>query len=113
MSAAGRQNGSELSTDTQDPAVLRVSLRCGRSLPALHLVESDEAFTQRHHHRDLTVLCGADMAAPTSDAEDLDCPGCRDCLSYCPDCVREAHRFSAESPPEDGEAAPREWQYEL
>lgn len=74
---------------------LRASLCCGRSLPVQHLVESDEAFTQRNHWRELNVLCGADVAK--SDVEYLDCPGCRDCLRYCPDCVLEAARFSASS----------------
>ena len=101
MSAAERQNGAGPRTESVDLAALRVSLRCGRSLPVRHLVESGEAFMQRHHIREVIVLCCADVAESDPDVEDpdyLDCPGCPGCLRYCPDCARTAHRFSAELP---------------
>ncbi|MGQ0776045.1 MAG: hypothetical protein ACT4NY_16750 [Pseudonocardiales bacterium] len=82
-----------------DLAALHAALRCGRSLPVRHLVESDEAFAQRYHTREVIVLCCADVAEPDPDVEDPDCPGCRDCVRYCPECAREAARFSAEASP--------------
>lgn len=98
MSAAEGRNGSGPGTEGLDLA----ALRCGRSLPVRHLVESDEVFEQRHYMRDPIVLCCADVAAPDPDepdpdVEDLDCPGCRDCVRYCPECVREAARFGADA----------------
>ncbi|MGH4014350.1 MAG: hypothetical protein ACRDSL_10585 [Pseudonocardiaceae bacterium] len=49
------------------------------------------------------------------DDGDQDCPGCRDCLRYCPKCVRVAAEYSAGgqpdlSAPEDGdEDRPMGW----
>ena len=97
MIAAEGQNGSGPSTESLDVAALRASLRCGRSLPVRHLADSDEVFEQRHYLRDPIVLCCADVAEPDPDVEDLDCPGCRDCVRYCPECLREAARFGADA----------------
>ncbi|MDQ3151613.1 MAG: hypothetical protein M3R63_07830, partial [Actinomycetota bacterium] len=66
----------------------RAALPCGRSLPPLHLAELDEVFSQRHHHRDPIVLCGAEVTDPNPADGDRDCLGCGDCLRYCPECVR-------------------------
>ncbi len=78
---------------------LRAPAGCGRSLPGLHLADLDEVFTQRRRHRTPIVLCCADVADPDDmadrDDDGRDCPGCVDCLRYCPDCVREAVEWSA------------------
>ncbi|MGQ0777016.1 MAG: hypothetical protein ACT4NY_21805 [Pseudonocardiales bacterium] len=101
MSAAEGQNGSGTGTECPDLAALRASVRCGRSQPVVrHLAESGEAFVRRRPMREVIALCGAQVTAPhpdDDDGEDLDCPGCQDCVRYCPDCVHEASRWSAES----------------
>ncbi len=71
-----------------------VSVRCGRSLPLMHLSELDEVFPHRRLHRAPIVLCGADVADPDHDDDGHGCPGCADCLRYCPDCVRSAVRWA-------------------
>ncbi|MGH3939118.1 MAG: hypothetical protein ACRDTG_10885 [Pseudonocardiaceae bacterium] len=67
----------------------------------MHLTELDETFSQRHHWRDPIVLCSADVSEldNTNDPYDTDeeCPGCQDCLRYCPECLHEAARFSVEA----------------
>ncbi|MGH3929715.1 MAG: hypothetical protein ACRDTF_07035 [Pseudonocardiaceae bacterium] len=94
VSVAEQQNGSAAALEA-----LRASVRCGRTLPVVHLTELEETVSQRHYHRDPIVLCSADVSDLdySYDDPDGDCPGCRDCLRYCPDCVREAARFSAEA----------------
>ena len=103
MSAAEGRNGSAPGTDDQDLAALRASARCGRSLPVLHLVDSDEVFAQRRGQRSPIVLCCAEVAAPDPEAEDRECLGCLDCVRYCPECVSAAARLSAGEPGEDPE----------
>lgn len=71
-----------------------VSLRCGRSVPALHLVEADETLTRpcwRVGGCDHVALCGAELdeSTPVPDF-DGECPGCVDCSRYCFKCVRTA-----------------------
>lgn len=72
------------------------AVRCGRSLPPLHLAELDEVFNQRRCHRDPIVLCGAEVTGPNPYDEDQDCPGCQDCVRYCAECVRVAARYRSD-----------------
>ncbi|MGH3914886.1 MAG: hypothetical protein ACRDTC_15980 [Pseudonocardiaceae bacterium] len=64
----------------------------------MHLTELEETVSQRHHWRDPIVLCGAkDVPEPDTYDPDENCPGCRDCLRYCSECVHEAARYSVET----------------
>lgn len=55
-----------------------MSVRCGRRLPQVHLIELTDV---------------VELARPDPDSEDPDsedCPGCADCLRYCRECVEAA-----------------------
>jgi hypothetical protein len=96
-----RQSGGLAATGQEELAELNVPVRCGRVLPWMHLTELEETFSQRHHWRIPTVLCGAgDVPNPDPyddpyDSETSDCSGCVDCLRYCPACVDAAARWFA------------------
>jgi hypothetical protein len=92
-----RQSGGLAAAGQEELAALRESVCCGRLLPRMHLTELEETFSQRHHWRVPTVLCGAeDVLNPDPyDFEASDCPGCVDCLRYCPACVDAAARWFA------------------
>ncbi|MGH4015131.1 MAG: hypothetical protein ACRDSL_14660 [Pseudonocardiaceae bacterium] len=61
-----------------------------------------ETVIQRHRHRDPIVLCGAEVTDPDPYDPDQDCPGCGDCLRYCPHCVRVAATTVADSTQDPG-----------
>ncbi|MGH3440112.1 MAG: hypothetical protein ACRDR6_30960 [Pseudonocardiaceae bacterium] len=69
---------------------LRSQLRCGRTLPVMHLVEADDVFFLQRHWQEFTALCGVPMTERSWHQDDDGCPGCRDCLRYCAACVRSA-----------------------
>ncbi|MGH3942948.1 MAG: hypothetical protein ACRDTG_30860 [Pseudonocardiaceae bacterium] len=104
MSVAGGLNGSGPGMEGVDLEALWASLRCGRSLPVRHLADSAEAFVQRYHKREVMALCCAEVAESDPDVDDGECGGCRDCLRFCSDCVREAVRFGADAWPVEGES---------
>ena len=98
MSADSEQFSESAAAREDELEVLRASGRCGQTLPPMHLTELEETVSQRHRWRDPIVLCGAENV-PEPGPYDLeeDCPGCRDCLRYCPECAGEAGRYSAEA----------------
>ncbi len=105
-----RDDTSQPVTD-DELAALRAAARCGRSLPLppVHLCELGEVFTQRYWRRAPTALCGAAITGPGCDepeAPDDDCPGCGDCLRYCPDCAREALRWTSSTPDPERRGSP-------
>lgn len=74
--------------------------RCGRSVPALHLLEADETLTQpswRVGSRVHAALCGVEVTESTPAPDYEVCPGCADCTRYCVDCVQVARRYAGEN----------------
>ncbi|MGH3770423.1 MAG: hypothetical protein ACRDRW_03340 [Pseudonocardiaceae bacterium] len=70
--------------------------RCGRSVPALHLLEADDTLTQPSYRVGSRVhgaLCGAEVTESTPVPDYEVCPGCADCVRYCADCVRVAAKY--------------------
>ncbi|MDQ3602082.1 MAG: hypothetical protein M3408_12740 [Actinomycetota bacterium] len=98
MSADSEQQSESAAAPEEELEAWRASGRCGRTLPPVHLTELEETVLQRHHWRDPIVLCGAENVPELDPYDpDEDCPGCRDCLRYCPECAGEAGRYSAEA----------------
>ncbi|MGH3853063.1 MAG: hypothetical protein ACRDR6_06110 [Pseudonocardiaceae bacterium] len=92
--SAVRETERQVGAPQSDQRGSTTALGCGRSLPALHLIEAEEVLKLRYHWRVPVTLCGAD-ATSASPTDFEDCPGCRDCLRYCATCAREVARFSA------------------
>jgi transcriptional regulator with XRE-family HTH domain len=84
--AIERQSGGLAAAGQEELTELHVSARCGRVLPRMHLTELEETFSQRHHWRTPTVLCGAGGVPNLDpyDSETSDCSGCVDCLTVLP-----------------------------
>jgi hypothetical protein len=94
-----KDSSTELTTETDGQAadVGRVPLRCGRTLPPVHLLEADHVLGLQYWHRpSYTALCGEEVSDPPDSGEDDDdqCPGCRDCVRYCAACTAEATRYA-------------------
>lgn len=73
------------------------ALRCGRSVPALHLVEADDTLTRDNWRVGPQVhpaLCAVEVTESTPVPDYEVCPGCADCVRYCADCVRVATKYS-------------------
>jgi len=66
----------------------------GRSAGVSHLLAADEALSPGRWSTHIT-LCGAELSRPstTAVARDEDSEWSPEDVRYCPECVREAHRW--------------------
>jgi NAD-dependent dihydropyrimidine dehydrogenase PreA subunit len=61
-----------------------------------HLLAANDALIPDRWGVHIT-LCGEEVRRPGPAAEEHECHLCCDCVRYCPGCVREARRLSAEA----------------